>query len=189
MTQAQATFAPIQKVVSAGLMTLDREGNFNSARILTRAELATILVKTFKLEKRATAQKPNLEVEDVPTDHWAYDAIQVVLKTGIMSGYREGMFFPSQRVNRAEAFAIFAQAYGVFQFPDDTVDEIIAQYPDAGEIPEWAKKSIATALQEGFVNTQENNEIQPLESMTRADMAYAVNQYLEKQQQPGSMLF
>jgi S-layer homology domain len=144
-----------------------------------------LLVKTFDLDKRKTAQKPDIDLPDVPKSHWAYNPIQVVLKTGTMAGYRDGMFFPNQRVTRAEALAIFAQAYGVFQFPDTTIAEILASYPDAGEIPNWARKSMATALYEGFVNLESGtNKINPLKPITRGDIAYALAKYLERQLRP-----
>jgi len=179
---------PVQLVVQAGLMENDAKGNFNAERIISRAELAAILVKTFPLERRNTAQKPDIPVADVPNSFWGYNAIQIVLKTGTMSGYRDGLFFPNQRVSRAEALAIFAQAYGVFQLPDENVSEILGRYPDAGEIPSWARKSMATALYERFVNIDvATNKINPLKPMTRGDMAYALSRYLERQTRPGSI--
>jgi S-layer homology domain len=188
VVQAPKIIDPIDRVVNAGLMTTDPNGNFNPEGILSRADLAAILVKTFGLERRKTAQKPDIELPDVPKTYWAYSVIQIVLKTGTMIGYRDRMFFPNQRVTRVEAFAIFAQAYGIFQFPDASVSEILANYPDAGEIPSWARKSIATVLYEGFVNLEPGtNKINPLKPMTRADIAYALSKYLEKQVRPGSL--
>ncbi len=183
--QAQQTIDPIDRVVSAGLMSRDASGNFNADALLSRAELASLLVKTFSLEQRKTAQKPDIDLPDVPKSYWAYSAIQTALKTDTMTGYRDGMFFPNQRVTRAEALAIFAQAYGVFQFPDATISEILAKYPDAGEIPDWARKSMATALYEGFVNVDaDTNKINPLKPITRGDIAYALGKYLERQLRP-----
>ncbi|MEG4942135.1 S-layer homology domain-containing protein [Microcoleus sp. F4-D5] len=185
---SQQIIDPIERVVSAGLMKKDASGNFNAEGIVTRADLAVILVKTFGLERRKTAQKPEMELSDVPKSYWAYSAIQTALKTGTMSGYRDGMFFPNQRVTRAEALAIFAQAYGVFQFPDASISEILAKYPDAGEIPNWARKSMATALYEGFVNVElGTNKINPLKPMNRGDIAYALSKYLERQVRPTSL--
>ncbi len=176
-------FSHVEKVVSAGLMTKDPTGNFNSDRILSRAELASLLVNTFELDKRqAVRETDDFAIKDVPSSHWGYRNIQIVLKTGVMNGYRDGMFFPNQRVSRAEGLAILAQAYGVFQFPQSNINEILAKHPDAGQIPEWARKSIATALYEGFVNLHPNNQIKPLDPMTRGDMAYALSQYLERQE-------
>jgi S-layer homology domain len=188
VVKAQQIIDPIDRVVNAGLMNKDASGNFNAEGIVNRADLAVILVKTFGLERRKTAQKPDMELPDVPKSYWAYSAIQTALKTGTMRGYRDGMFFPNQRVTRAEALAIFAQAYGVFQFPEATIAEILARYPDAGEIPSWARKSMATALYEGFVNIElATNEINPLKPMTRGDIAYALSKYLERQVRPTSL--
>ncbi len=186
--EAQSMIDPIDRVLNAGLMNKDGSGNFNAEGFVSRAELATILVKIFGLERRKTAYKPDVELPDVPKSYWAYGAIQAALKTGTMTGYRDGMFFPNQRVTRAEALAIFAQAYGVFQFSDVSISEILADYPDAGAIPNWARKSLATALYEGFVNIEPGtNKIHPLKPMTRGDIAYALSKYLEKQVRPGSL--
>lgn len=169
----------VSQVVAAGLMSNLADGQFHPELFVSRAELASILVRSFGLDKRAAANQPGtIEVQDVPASHWAFKDIQTVLKTGIMKGYRGDMFFPNQKVTRAEALAIFAQAYGVFQFPDNTVEEILSPYPDAASIPAWARKSLATALNAGFVNIDAQNNINPLQPMTRADMAYALSQYL-----------
>lgn len=182
---AQQANDPISQVVAAKLMTPYPDGNFRPEQVISRADLASILVKTFQLDKRVAAQQRILvQVPDVPTTHWAYNDIQTVLKTGIMKGYRGNLFFPNQKINRAEAFSIIAQAYGVFQFPDQTVQQILARYPDSAQLPGWAKKSIATALYEGFVNTEQSGNIAPNNPMTRGDMAYALSRYLERQQTP-----
>lgn len=170
----------IKRVTNAKLMTSDSDGNFHSERLMSRAELAAIMVKTFRLDKR-NLEAEDVEVADVPSSHWAYDDIQTVLKTGIMKGYRGNLFFPNQRVTRAEGLAIFAQAYGVFQFSDNTVADILSPYSDAESIPSWAKKAVATVVAEGFVE-ESQGKISPLKPMTRGDMAYVLSQYLERQQ-------
>ncbi|MBW4613416.1 MAG: S-layer homology domain-containing protein [Desmonostoc vinosum HA7617-LM4] len=172
----------IQQVITAKWMTNFADGNFYAERLLSRAELAAIMVKVFRLDKRQAASKENLVIPDVPTSHWAFNDIQIVLKTDIMKGYRGKSFFPNQRVTRAEAFAIFAQAYGVFQFSDDAVNEILASKPDQASIPVWARKAIATVVSEGFINTDTQGNISPLRPATRGDMAYVLSKYLQRQQ-------
>lgn len=148
-------------------------------KVVTRAELAKILVDQMQLEQRPNAAKPDVSVPDVPQSHPAYQAIQVAIKTGVMNSYRDGMFFPNQTINRAEGFAIFAQADGLFPlyFPF-TAEGILARYPDALEIPNWARKGVARALRNGFVNVDPlTNQIYPLNPMTQADIDYALRQY------------
>ncbi|MBE9197937.1 S-layer homology domain-containing protein [Nodularia sp. LEGE 04288] len=173
----------IQQVITAKLMTNSPDGNFYPERMISRAELAAILVKAFNLDQReAVKNQESKIVPDVPPSHWAFNEIQAVLKTDIMKGYRGNLFFPNQRVTRAEGLAIFAQAYGVFQFGDDTVNEILDPHPDAASIPVWARRAIATVVAEGFINTDAQNNISPLRPMTRGDMAYLLSQYLQRQQ-------
>lgn len=183
----------IQRVTDANLMSGYPDGQFHPERGVNRAELATILVKTFQLKSR----EPNLKIQDiqltdVPPTYWAYPAIQQVLRTDIMEGYHKNdRFYPNQQVTRAEGFAIFAQAYGVFQFEPNTIAQIMAPYADASQIPAWAHKAMATSLHEGFVNTKlipppqnaplPNQLISPNTPLTRGDLALALTQYLNRQ--------
>ncbi len=151
----EKTSNPSAQVVAAKVMTNYPDGQFYPERLLSRAELASIMVKAFHLEKRQAVTKENVKVTDVASSNPAFNDIQIVLKTDIMKGYRGNLFFPNQRITRAEALAIFAQAYGVFQFPDQTVNEILSQYPDAGSIPAWAKKAIAQRADARGVSPQQ----------------------------------
>jgi S-layer homology domain len=179
---------PIMRVVDAGLMQVYPNGDFRPDQVLTRAEVANIVVRTFDLAGRAPSGSAPTTPVDVPAGYWAYDDIQIVLRTGVMAGYQAGRFYPEQRVTRAEAFSIVAQAYGVAQFPQQSIDRELAAYSDADEIPSWARKPMATALSIGLVNTGIDGQIRPLEPMTRADMAFALSAYLDQSDDPYSPL-
>ncbi|MCC5634554.1 S-layer homology domain-containing protein [Nostoc sp. CHAB 5844] len=182
-TPSQTSSDPIQQVIATKWMTNSPDGNFYPERMLSRAELASIMVKVFRLDKRQAVSQENLPIADVSASNPAFNDIQVVLKTEVMKGYRGNLFFPNQKVTRAEALAIFAQAYGVFQFDDDSVNEILSSHPDATSIPTWARKAIATVVSEGFINTDSQGNISPLQPMTRGDMAYVLSKYLQRQRQ------
>lgn len=68
---------------------------------LTRAEMADILVNTFDLSSHSGTR-----FTDVPRDHWAYDAIQILAGNRITTGYSDGTFRPEHPVTRSE-FAVF----------------------------------------------------------------------------------
>ena len=171
---------PYERVMSANLMNGYPDGKFHGEGRLTRAQLANILNKTFKISERNAGAAQKSPPSDVPARHWAAADIQAVLDRGIMTGYRRGRFYPNQTVSRAEALAIFAQAYGVFQFDDATVQSTLSQYPDGQQIPVWARKSMVTALKNGFVDSQPGQKIRPAQPMTRGDMAFALDQYLNR---------
>lgn len=161
------------------------DGNFHPDRGVTRAELATVMVKAFEVDKRKPAAKSNISFSDVPESHWAYPAIKVMFANDLMKGYRAGQFYPAQQVTRAEGFAIIAQSYGVFQFKEQTVQGILDPFEDSEEIPGWARKAMATAVDSNMVNITEvpqeegepKRKLNPSSPMTRRDLAYALTQY------------
>lgn len=175
------------RVVNAKLMTPFADGQFHPERGVNRADLATILVKAFALNKRDITKEADFQIPDVPSTFWAYPSIQIALKTNTMREYHaDEKFYPNQQITRSEGFAILAQAYGVFQFAPDTLQEIFSDYSDADKIPAWAKKAMATALHEGFVNTSGSVpgkiQIHPMAPLTRGDLAYALTKYLDRQE-------
>jgi len=177
---ALAPDAAMSSVQESGLMGGYPDGKFHAERGLTRAELASILNKTFKLSQRDATVKELPAMKDVPENYWAAGDINLAVSRGIMRGYRDGFFHPEHRVSRAEALAILAQAYGVYQFDDLTVTSILSHYPDSGQIPDWARKAMATSLKYGFVDVAPSSKLRPLQPMTRGDMAYALGQYLDR---------
>lgn len=181
VAEVQRPSSPMDEVAAVGWMQADANGNFHPESLLSRAELASILVRAFRLDQRQSTQLSLPQFQDVPPEYPAYADIQTVVRTGIMAGYRGGLFFPEQRITRAEAFSIIAQAYGVFQFPEESINQLLVVYPDAAKIPDWARKSMATALYEGFVNVTPAQEINPLAPMTRQDVAFALSVYLRRQ--------
>jgi S-layer homology domain len=171
---------PIAEVLAAKLMQNFPDGKFYPERGLSRAEIATILVKTFSSD-RVRSLKTNREFVDVSKNYWAYQAIKTAVAAEVMIGYEKDRFFPNQKITRAEGFATFANAYGIFQFPEEMVVTALAPYSDSKELPIWARKAWATALNEEFVNTDQSGKINSLKPMTRMDMAYALSKFLEKE--------
>ena len=173
-----------ERVVQAGWMSRFPDGQFHPERLVTRAELATVLVKAFDLTKRSDNNKDNLPISDVKTSHWAFPAIQTMLKTDTMLGYHNTQqFYPNHLVSRAEGYAIIAQAYGVYQFEPDSLKELLAPYQDRSQIPYWANKAIATSIREGFIHKRgkaPHSHLYPMDPLTRGDLVYALDVYLSR---------
>jgi len=63
---------------------------------------------------------PQPKFSDVPSDFWAYDAIDDMSKRGVLGGYPDGMFRPERTVTRAELAKIMVLAAGL---PLERVDK------------------------------------------------------------------
>ena len=79
------------------------DGEFHGERNVTRAEMATIVVKTLKLDAA-----PALEIfDDVALTHWANGYIARAYAEGIVAGDGNGMFRPEDTVTYAEVYTMF----------------------------------------------------------------------------------
>jgi trimeric autotransporter adhesin len=76
---------------------------------------------------------------DVPTGHWAYNEITTLADKGIINGYSDGSFRPSELLNRGQAAALFTNALGLDVpenlnvFTDLKATSYFAQYAAAVE--------------------------------------------------------
>lgn len=90
------------------LMGLDiiegyEDGEFHGDRKVTRAEMATIIIKTLKLDAA-----PATEIfDDVALTHWANGYIARAYAEGIIKGDGNGNFRPDATVTYAEAYTMF----------------------------------------------------------------------------------
>lgn len=96
-------YANIQKLYQAGVI----DGNLKNRKFyptesITRAELAMILVKAFKLEQQAST----IAFLDVSKSDPAYTYIQTLASHGITTGDGKGNFNPKQKVSR-QHFTLF----------------------------------------------------------------------------------
>ena len=90
----------IAAVAEAGIFS-GNDGAFNPDGLLTRAQLAKVLVEAFNLEGSTPAS-----FKDVPADHWAHDYINTLYLHKITTGYGDGNFGLNDNVT-AKQFKAF----------------------------------------------------------------------------------
>ncbi|MEM5606758.1 S-layer homology domain-containing protein [Bacillus cereus] len=91
----------ILALTKLGIFQGDDQGNFRPKATLTRAEMAQVITKSFKLDVKAPHN-----FNDVPANSWAKDAISAVQSNHIAVGVGEGKFAPDMKVTR-EQYAQF----------------------------------------------------------------------------------
>lgn len=90
----------IHEVTSAGLMTGYRNGTFEPNKMLTRAEMAAVVVRWMDLS--GDSSSPFMDTKG----HWSEQNIALVQKAGYMKGMPDGSFGPNQYLSRAEAVTL-----------------------------------------------------------------------------------
>jgi Subtilase family/S-layer homology domain len=100
----------IQSAFEAGIVSGNGNGYFYPENNITRAEMAIMLAKAYKL--KATS---NVSFTDVNESMAAYQAINLVETNGIATGYSDGTFRPYTKVTRGQ-FAVFTARANNKQF-------------------------------------------------------------------------
>lgn len=105
-----ADYAEAVKVLNnMGIMVGDDQGNFNPSKTITRAEMAAIVCRMLGCTDGLT----NSDVfSDVPINHWANAYIGRASEFGIVSGYGNGQFGPSDIVTYDQAVTMIVRAVG-----------------------------------------------------------------------------
>ncbi len=91
------------------IMEGDDKGNFNPEASIIRAETAAVVARMRALSK-AAAGKTNFT--DVAADHWASGYINLAEQTGIINGYGDGNFGPSDPVTYEQVIKMIVAALG-----------------------------------------------------------------------------
>ena len=95
-----------------GLFTGYEDGSFKPEGEITRAEFAAIVVRMKGQEAQAEGAKSATMFTDVPATHWAAGYINIAVRLGIINGYGDGNFGPSDLVEYQDAITMIVRALG-----------------------------------------------------------------------------
>ncbi|WP_103109192.1 cadherin-like beta sandwich domain-containing protein [Brevibacillus reuszeri] len=155
-----------------GYMNGYTSGNFEPDRSVTRAELAMILVNTGMVKPVTSV---NGYFFDVAENYWAADAIKRANEAGLMNGYANGMFNPTDGVTREEMAVILFRYRGL---RDDGMNNSFSDV--AGD--HWSAQMIAAVSKEGLVSGYPDGRFLPEKELTRAELVTILNRLLTEEQ-------
>ena len=155
ITPAFSNYIFINYLKKVGLISGFSDGTFRPQAGLTRAEVATVLVKAATvLVKAAKLQTETAETgfKDVSTKHWAAKNIAAAKKAGLINGYPNGTFRPEAMVTRAEGITLVLKL-------SKQVDSGVS-LPTLTDVSgkHWAARSIATGLSAEMVSLSADNK-------------------------------
>ncbi|HIK27412.1 MAG: phosphodiester glycosidase family protein [Oscillatoriaceae bacterium SKW80] len=160
-----------------GIVSGFRDGTFQPARRLTRAEFAAILQKAFPLPPR----RQYVPFLDVPATFWASAAIQNAFETGFLSGFPNRLFLPQNNITRVQALVSLVAGLRLASlFATDSTTIFLSDfYRDAKQIPSYAIEAIATATFAGIVVCVPDIKLlNPNREITRGEVAALIYQAL-----------
>ncbi|MFC9712343.1 S-layer homology domain-containing protein [Paenibacillus sp. NPDC056933] len=118
------------------------------------------------------AAQATLKFKDVPSTHWAAEAINSAVEQGYFKGYADGTFKPSSPVTKAEMASILGR---LADQPDATTQE----QNNFTDVPEWAKSGVSIAIKKGFISPSKyNGKLDAQAALQRGEMASWLTQGL-----------
>ena len=152
-----------------GIMVGDENGNFNPDKAVSRAEMAAIVCRLLTEDASKT---DGTVFNDVSVNHWANAYIIEAARLGIVNGYGNGNFGPSDTVTYEQAVTMIVRAAGW-----DSEAEQAGGYPD-GFLSIAAKND----LLEG-INVKNGAEF------SRANVAELIYNYLLKREEENGPIY
>lgn len=186
--------AAIQKLKDKDIVQGGENGRFFPARALTRAEFVVMLERQFQLPDLISGTdtpgcvKPGagsstvtgstygipcssqtaapLKPKDLPTTHWAYDAMKTALDKGLLGGYPDGTVRPDRSLTRGEAAALIDKVVN----PGASQTAAKAIFKDVPQTL-WSAAAINRLKEKGIIDGTTATAFEPERPITRAEMA------------------
>lgn len=164
-------FNAVENVAKKGLMVGTGDRIFSPDMNVSRAMIATIV---YNMEGRPVATK-SAGFTDVPDGQWYTDAVNWAAENGIVVGFGNGKFGPTQDITR-EQFAMilykYAQKKGIAQDIQGGIDS----FKDAASVSDWAKEAVAWAVN-SKVMAGSDDMLNPQGTATRAQAAQLITAF------------
>lgn len=167
--------AQINRLAAAGIVSGYPDRTFKPNLPVSRAEFASMSVAGLNLQSSPTIL--GQVYTDVPRGYWAGGSINRSYNKGLISGYPDSTYHPSEPVTRAEALTILSRALPYSEMTVSDAEQVLSQYRDSDQVPYWARISVARAAKGGLLQGSPNPSlINPNRNASRADVAAMLSQ-------------
>ncbi|MDY3983068.1 MAG: S-layer homology domain-containing protein [Veillonellaceae bacterium] len=146
------------------------DGTFRPNVTISRAQIASIYNNILTATNHLPKDKKTVTYTDVPTDNWAYDAVEHVSEAGIMKAESARAFNPSSTMTR-QSFAITAAHFADYLGIKNDNSKKAIQFADSNELSSAGKSAVTQLAQEGFINAGSDVLFRPQDTITRAEAA------------------
>ena len=158
-----------------GIMKGYEDFTFREMNETTRAEIVTML---WNIEGKPV-QGDELSFTDTPANEWYYDAIKWGVDAGIVNGYEDNTFKPSQEITRQELAKIL-YGYATYKGYDVSDSASIDGFADRSSVGDWAVPYLEWAVGANLIQGRDGNQLAPTVHASRAEVATIMMRFCTK---------
>ncbi len=147
------------------------EGDVRPLNNITREEVAMIFYRLLTDESRNQLLSDTNPFTDMEGHGWSNRAISTLYSAGIIKGYPDGTFRPSDPISRAE-FATIAAKFDKLELNN------ASKFTDI--FGHWAEKYITSSENKGWIKGYPDMTFKPEQDITRAEAMTLINNVLDR---------
>lgn len=162
-----ANYKAIMDLKTKGIIGGYPDGTFKPDQVVNRVEALKIILGAAKITVDNDAAMGLAGFSDVDGGQWYASYLRKALSLGIVQGYPDGTFKPTQTVNLVENLKILMLAT---KTDLNKVQVLENPFADASK-DQWYAKYLQYAKMSRLVDADDANKIYPAQGMTRAKLA------------------
>lgn len=132
------------------------------SRNMTRAEMAAIINRAFG----ATVEM-EINFDDVNEGQWFYHEVAKAYNMRSFLGTGEKTMDPNDPIRREDVFLAMARVLVLHGGNQSVLNNFV----DGNEVDSWALDAMATLIEKGYINGNNQNELNPRDPITRAEFS------------------
>ena len=164
----------VQYVYEKGLMNGITEKTFEPNKPTSRAMIVTIL---YRLEG-SPAITGKHGFNDVKTGNWYDNAVAWAAANGIVTGYSDTEFGPSNNITREQMAAIMHRYANYKKYNTSKAGDLSA-FSDKASVSSYAAESMSWAVGSGIISGKGGGNLVPRAGATRAEAAAILQRFCE----------
>lgn len=166
-------YGAVKFLKSSGVIEGVGDKKFAPDVAVSRADFAVIADKAFEFDSIG-----DISFSDVYDGDYFETSVKRIAGNGIIKGYNDGTFKPSQIINKQEASVILVKIYEKYVGKKIFAKNVAQDFDDYKDIDSWAKTYIDKAYFLGIINPLSDTEIGATEPFSRGDTALAVSKLI-----------
>lgn len=149
----------IKHLNNEGIINGYSDGSFGPTDYVSRAQVAKMVIESLNLQPSSSTQ-----FKDVTSSHWAYGYINAAANAGLVTGYGNGTFKPSDAITRSEIAAIINRA---FEFNNKNTSYSFKDIKSS----HWAYDDVYALASNSITSGYTDNTFRPNDEATRAEFS------------------
>lgn len=155
----------IGELSKRGIFNGYEDGSFRPDLGITREEIAVALTRALNLEDKARRAPYYSYSDSSYISTWALDAVNMMSKLGVFTGYDDGLYRPQQVITREQMVAVIMRMF------DNSVPKTTLNFTDEHVIGDWAVSYVEGATTLEIVAGYPDGTFRATNYITRAEAA------------------